>query len=70
MIPEPRCYFRRCKHLRGVIGDEEDESERPYCSAFPDGIPVEIAYGDNDHTKPYPGDGGILYEKSDLPEAL
>ncbi len=32
------------------------------CEAFPDGIPKEIAFGDWDHTKPFQGDKGILFE--------
>ena len=32
------------------------------CDAF-DKIPEEIRNGDNDHTKPYPGDHGIRYEE-------
>ncbi|TQD23543.1 hypothetical protein [Methanolobus vulcani] len=32
------------------------------CDAFPDGIPEEIWKGDNDHTKPYSGDNGLLFE--------
>jgi hypothetical protein len=31
------------------------------CDAFPDGIPEEIWRGDNNHTKPYPGDNGRTY---------
>lgn len=34
------------------------------CLAFPDGIPNDILTGKNDHTKPYKGDDGILYEKA------
>ena len=64
MIEEPRCSIRQCKHLMGVSQpDGTEESEVPFCRAFPTGIPDEIAYGDNLHLKPYPGDGGIQYEK-------
>jgi hypothetical protein len=31
------------------------------CLAFPEGIPEEIITGEVDHSKPYPGDNGILY---------
>jgi len=63
MIEEPRCWSRRCKHFVGIKQDAGDElSERCVCKAFPDGIPEGIAYGDNLHTKPYPGDGGVQFE--------
>jgi hypothetical protein len=50
--------------LWGVIRSEEGE-ERVTCAAFPKGIPDEIAYGDNPHTEPYPGDQGIQFEPSE-----
>jgi hypothetical protein len=47
----------KCKHYN--IEDIETHT----CKAFPDGIPRDIWLGENDHTKLYPGDHGILFEK-------
>jgi hypothetical protein len=47
-----------CIHL------DRDAPPRQYrCEAFPDGIPVPIQSNKHDHSKPYPGDHGILYEQ-------
>ncbi len=46
-------YCASCKH--------KDPKGRK-CKAFPKGIPIEIAIGDFDHTKPYPGDNEIRFE--------
>lgn len=35
------------------------------CDAFPDKIPQEIFDGSFDHSKPYPGDGGITFDVLD-----
>lgn len=35
------------------------------CRAFPDGIPELILTGRVDHSQPYPGDNGILYDPID-----
>ncbi len=58
MLMEPQCSIRKCKHFQGV-SDDDEPNQVPTCAAFPKGIPDEIAYGNNKHLKPYPGDGGI-----------
>jgi len=66
MLLEPKCFTRRCEHFIGIgpnDPDAEEVEECVYCEAFPDGIPYEIAYGDNPLTSPHPGDNGIRYEK-------
>ena len=63
MMMEPKCFTRNCKHFIGAIGEDEVE-QVVVCAAFPDGIPFEIAYGVNLHTKPFEGDHGIRYEKA------
>ncbi len=51
-----------CIHHKGYkqIGKEKT----PVCVAFPDGIPDPIRYGYNQHTEPYDGDNGIVFEVS------
>ena len=66
MLIEPNCSKRNCKHLGAPIQPDGTElTESCACKAFPQGIPDEIAYGSNPHTKPYPGDNGIQYERED-----
>ena len=46
-----------CKHYQGR------RPEGGYrCDAYPDRIPNPIVFGDHDHTKPYRGDRGVLFE--------
>lgn len=41
--------------------DDEVADGQLRCSAFPDGVPDEIANGSFDHRKKYPGDGGLRW---------
>lgn len=62
MLLEPNCRKRNCVHYLGIKGENETE-QVPCCAAFPDGIPSEIAYGENKHTTPHAGDHGIQFEE-------
>lgn len=64
MIDEPKCFSRQCKYFIGA-SDAPESEQVPICAAFPKGIPVEIAYGDNPHTEPYSGDGGVQFERAE-----
>jgi len=57
MILEKQPVCMACKHY-----DRED-LKKPSCAAFPVGIPDEIWLQGNDHTKPFPGDKGIRFER-------
>jgi hypothetical protein len=46
-----------CKHFNW-------KSEDYVCAAFPGGIPHGILTLQHDHSKPFPGDNGIRYERS------
>ena len=39
------------------------------CEAFPNGIPADIWMGRNDHSKPYPGDHGLLFKPREIQKA-
>lgn len=65
MLAEAKCYSRHCKYYKGIIQPDGTEmTEVNYCAAFPDGIPYEIAYGDDTHSKPIKDQGNeIVFEK-------
>lgn len=55
--PRPLCMD--CKHYNRY------EEENLSCAAFPEGIPDDIIDGKFEHTKPYEGDKGIMFEKKE-----
>ena len=54
-VKQPMCLM--CKHFLGFTLDA-----KPYCKAFPNGIPNKFWDAKVDHTTPYTGDGGITFE--------
>lgn len=68
MLAEPKCYTRKCKHFLGVYQpDDTERFEVVNCEAFPEGIPDNIAYGDNLHEIPTDDQlNEIVYEKEDI----
>jgi hypothetical protein len=62
MLNEPKCYTRGCIHFKGVKNDGDETTERVWCDAFPDGIPDDIAYGDDPHTASR--DGEVTFEQA------
>jgi len=50
-----------CRHYK----PKRRRTDKSRCSAFPDGIPLEILNSTVKHTEPYEGDNGIQYEAID-----
>ena len=55
ILPPPtNCQCFRCVHYgKGNPGP---------CPAFKEGIPLDILNNEFDHSKPYPGDRGVMFE--------
>ena len=68
MMPPVNRACETCKHRRGIVLLDAPEgleaAARLVCDAFPKkpGVPDDLAFGKNPHTKPYPGDHGIQWE--------
>lgn len=67
MIREPKCSKRKCKYYQGIIKpDGSEKTEQPACQAYPDGIPNDIAYGDDKHLEVRDDqDNDITYKKEE-----
>jgi len=63
VLEEPKCSIRKCKHFIGAKGYPESE-QAVVCKAYPNGIPDEIAFGNDLHLEPRTGDHGIQFEKA------
>ena len=59
------CHKNKCRWFLGAHQpDETEATECLICVAFPTGIPDDIAYGENKHTKVVEGQQGVFtYEK-------
>jgi len=59
----PYCDFSyqclQCRHLLTMPIPLTDHA--PTCTAFPQGIPLDLWDTEHDHTMPYAGDNGILF---------
>ena len=60
----PVCTY--CKHFR-IESSVDISIEEPTgdCAAFPEGIPIEIWSGENDHKKQFQGDNSIQFEEAE-----
>lgn len=54
-MPTSLCLY--CKHFEGV-----NSSDNATCAAFPNGIPNMFWSAKADHTTPYDGDNGVVFE--------
>jgi len=60
-IPALSSICGRCLHYPLGTGER-------VCKAFPDGIPMAIWMGKNDHTMPFEGDHGIRFDRINRPK--
>ena len=56
---EPSPYAPQCSVCKHLV----DNFSRT-CTVFVTGIPLEIWEGKVDHSKPFDGDGGILFDRA------
>ncbi len=67
-IEEAKCFNRECLHLLGIkLMEGKGLVPQYFCEAFSNGIPEEIAYGNNLHKVPFEGQKNkIVFKKGDF----
>lgn len=66
MLFAPTCKLRGCFYFKGAVQpDGTEKTEIIICEAFPQGIPNEIAYGENLHLHPVAGQVGTFVFKKE-----
>ncbi len=62
---ECACFTRMCRNYGGVSQEAGNPEFLHICIAFPEGIPMEICGGKNQHAAPLPGQSNdTVFEKA------